>query len=69
VETGSGVAAGPGRLRKRLATTSYTGGRIPGHAFSSARWDLLPERGYMWGSVQTVRGLSEALLVLLGLED
>jgi len=35
---------------------SYTGGRIPGHAFSSARWDLLPERAYMWGSVQTVRG-------------
>jgi radical SAM superfamily enzyme YgiQ (UPF0313 family) len=36
--------------------TSYTGGRIAGHSFSSARWDLLPERAYMWGSVQTVRG-------------
>jgi radical SAM superfamily enzyme YgiQ (UPF0313 family) len=35
---------------------SYSGGRIEGEAFSSARWDLLPERRYMWGSVQTVRG-------------
>jgi len=34
---------------------SYAGGRVDGHAFSSARWDLLPDR-YMWGSVQTVRG-------------
>jgi radical SAM superfamily enzyme YgiQ (UPF0313 family) len=33
----------------------YTGGRLEGEAFSSARWDLLPDR-YMWGSVQTVRG-------------
>ena len=33
----------------------YTGGRIDANAFSSARWDLLPDR-YMWGSVQTVRG-------------
>jgi radical SAM superfamily enzyme YgiQ (UPF0313 family) len=35
---------------------SYDGGRIDGEAFSSARWDLLPENRYMWGSVQTVRG-------------
>jgi radical SAM superfamily enzyme YgiQ (UPF0313 family) len=35
---------------------SYDGGRIEGEAFSSARWDLLPENRYMWGSVQTVRG-------------
>ena len=35
---------------------SYAGGRIDGEAFSPARWDLLPERRYMWGSVQTVRG-------------
>jgi radical SAM superfamily enzyme YgiQ (UPF0313 family) len=35
---------------------SYDGGRVEGEAFSSARWDLLPERRYMWGSVQTVRG-------------
>jgi tRNA A37 methylthiotransferase MiaB len=34
----------------------YEGGRIEGDAFSSARWDLLPENRYMWGSVQTVRG-------------
>jgi radical SAM superfamily enzyme YgiQ (UPF0313 family) len=36
--------------------TSYAGGRIEGEAFASARWDLLPEGRYMWGSVQTVRG-------------
>ena len=35
---------------------SYEGGRIEGTAFSSARWDLLPENRYMWGSVQTLRG-------------
>ena len=35
---------------------SYTGGRIAGEAFSAARWELLPENRYMWGSVQTVRG-------------
>ena len=34
----------------------YEGGRISGDEFVSARWDLLPERRYMWGSVQTVRG-------------
>jgi radical SAM superfamily enzyme YgiQ (UPF0313 family) len=35
---------------------SYDGGRVDGDAFSAARWDLLPENRYMWGSVQTVRG-------------
>ena len=35
---------------------SYAGGRIDGEAFASARWELLPDRRYMWGSVQTVRG-------------
>ena len=35
---------------------SYEGGRIEGHAFSTARWELLPKDRYMWGSVQTVRG-------------
>jgi radical SAM superfamily enzyme YgiQ (UPF0313 family) len=35
---------------------SYDGGRIEGDAFSPARWDLLPDGRYMWGSVQTVRG-------------
>ncbi len=34
----------------------YEGGRIAGEEFASARWDLLPERRYMWASVQTVRG-------------
>src|SRR5207237_273279 len=34
----------------------YEGGRVPGDAFVSARWDLLPEGRYMWASVQTVRG-------------
>jgi radical SAM superfamily enzyme YgiQ (UPF0313 family) len=34
----------------------YEGGRIAGDRFVSARWDLLPERRYMWASVQTVRG-------------
>jgi radical SAM superfamily enzyme YgiQ (UPF0313 family) len=36
--------------------SQYDGGRIEGEAFSSARWDLLPDDRYMWGSVQTVRG-------------
>ncbi len=34
----------------------YDGGRISGADFVSARWDLLPDRRYMWASVQTVRG-------------
>jgi len=34
----------------------YEGGRISGDEFVSARWDLLPDRRYMWASVQTVRG-------------
>src|SRR5262249_53018204 len=34
----------------------YEGGRLPGEQFVSARWDLLPDRRYMWASVQTVRG-------------
>ncbi|MFB3852427.1 MAG: radical SAM protein [Vicinamibacterales bacterium] len=34
----------------------YDGGRVQGTEFSRARWDLLPARGYMWGSVQTIRG-------------
>jgi len=34
----------------------YEGGRIDGDQFASARWDLLPDRRYMWASVQTVRG-------------
>jgi radical SAM superfamily enzyme YgiQ (UPF0313 family) len=34
----------------------YDGGRLPGGSFRAGRWDLLPEDGYMWGSVQTLRG-------------
>jgi radical SAM superfamily enzyme YgiQ (UPF0313 family) len=34
----------------------YEGGRIGGGQFVPARWDLMPEGRYMWGSVQTVRG-------------
>jgi radical SAM superfamily enzyme YgiQ (UPF0313 family) len=34
----------------------YDGGRIPGASLRRGRWDLLPEGGYMWASVQTVRG-------------
>ena len=34
----------------------YEGGRIGGDQFVSARWDLLGNRRYMFGSVQTVRG-------------
>ena len=34
----------------------YDGGRVGGEEFTSARWDLMPQGRYMWGSVQTVRG-------------
>ncbi len=34
----------------------YDGGRVSGERFVAARWDLLPKGGYMWASVQTVRG-------------
>jgi radical SAM superfamily enzyme YgiQ (UPF0313 family) len=34
----------------------YEGGRVGADRFVPARWDLLPEGRYMWGSVQTVRG-------------
>jgi radical SAM superfamily enzyme YgiQ (UPF0313 family) len=34
----------------------YEAGRIEADQFVAARWDLLPEGRYMWGSVQTVRG-------------
>jgi len=34
----------------------YDGGRVQETDFAAARWDLLPAKGYMWGSVQTVRG-------------
>ena len=34
----------------------YEGGRVDGRSFFPGRWELLPENGYMWASVQTVRG-------------
>ena len=34
----------------------YEGGRLEADQFKEARWDLLPEGKYMWGSVQTTRG-------------
>ena len=34
----------------------YEGGRVEANAFRQARWDLMPAKGYMWASVQTVRG-------------
>ena len=34
----------------------YDGGRVDADRFVPARWELLPEGRYMWGSVQTVRG-------------
>jgi hypothetical protein len=34
----------------------YEAGRIDADRFVPARWDLLPQGRYMWGSVQTVRG-------------
>jgi radical SAM superfamily enzyme YgiQ (UPF0313 family) len=34
----------------------YEAGRVEADRFVAARWDLLPDGRYMWGSVQTVRG-------------
>ena len=34
----------------------YDGGRVAGDQFLPARWDLMPEKAYMWASVQTLRG-------------
>jgi radical SAM superfamily enzyme YgiQ (UPF0313 family) len=34
----------------------YEGGRVPADELKPARWDLIPGGGYMWASVQTVRG-------------
>ena len=34
----------------------YDGGRVSGEQFLQARWDLMPEKAYMWASVQTLRG-------------
>ena len=34
----------------------YEGGRVAAEQFQPARWELMPTGGYMWASVQTVRG-------------
>ena len=34
----------------------YEGGRVDASQFKLARWDLMPDKAYMWASVQTVRG-------------
>ena len=41
---------------QRRLLARYEGGRVGAEQFVPARWDLLPEGRYMWGSVQTVRG-------------
>ncbi len=39
-----------------ILQATYHGGRVEADRFVPARWDLLPNGRYMWGSVQTVRG-------------
>ncbi len=59
VVTGDGDLVWAGVVRDCLAghpSPRYDGGRVSGEQFVSARWDLLPEKRYMWASVQTVRG-------------
>jgi radical SAM superfamily enzyme YgiQ (UPF0313 family) len=43
-------------LTENRAQQVYEGGRVGPEEFREARWDLLPKGGYMWASVQTVRG-------------
>jgi radical SAM superfamily enzyme YgiQ (UPF0313 family) len=42
--------------RRGALQRTYEGGRVDADRFVPARWELLPEGRYMWGSVQTVRG-------------
>jgi radical SAM superfamily enzyme YgiQ (UPF0313 family) len=42
--------------RRGTLQRTYEGGRVDADRFVPARWDLLPQGRYMWGSVQTVRG-------------
>ena len=51
-----GLAARPRRCGARTLQPVYEAGRVDADQFVPARWDLLPEGRYMWGSVQTVRG-------------
>jgi radical SAM superfamily enzyme YgiQ (UPF0313 family) len=43
-------------VRANTLAPTYDGGRVEGGSFVAARWDLLPDDRYMWGSVQTIRG-------------
>jgi radical SAM superfamily enzyme YgiQ (UPF0313 family) len=42
--------------RRGVLKRLYDGGRVEADQFVAARWELLPEGRYMWGSVQTIRG-------------
>ena len=39
-----------------IAERVYEGGKLEGHQFLAARWDLMKPEHYMWASVQTIRG-------------
>ena len=54
ISSGREVLADCERGSARTPRTTAGGSRAT--RSSSARWDLLPENRYMWGSVQTVRG-------------
>jgi len=59
VVRGDGDVVWPLVLDHAVAGTlqrTYEGGRVDADSFLPARWELLPEGRYMWGSVQTVRG-------------
>jgi radical SAM superfamily enzyme YgiQ (UPF0313 family) len=59
VVKGDGDATWPVVLRDLVegrAKAVYEAGQIEGRSFLPARWDLLPQGRYMWGSVQTLRG-------------
>jgi tRNA A37 methylthiotransferase MiaB len=59
VVKGDGDVAWPLVLGDATAGTLkriYEAGRVEADRFVAARWDLMPEGRYMWGSVQTVRG-------------
>jgi radical SAM superfamily enzyme YgiQ (UPF0313 family) len=59
VVTGDGEGVWPSVLADCAAGTikpRYDGSRIEASEFLPGRWELLPQRKYMWASVQTVRG-------------
>ena len=43
-------------IAKGILQPIYEAGRVGADHFVPARWELLPQGRYMWGSVQTVRG-------------